>query len=282
MADTKIPCSINILTLNNIQVIHRCLETLTEFGEVVVSDGGSTDGTLEVCELNGCKVISQSDKYLYQNNAIKDFSGVRNDLIAASSFEWILCVDSDEFLEAETIEKIRNICIGHTKTTNVLRFNRVYVVAGQKIDNCITYPSIQVRMFKKSKVRGFINDIHEVLLPLDPKDIETVNCTVMVPLPSTDDLKEKWLGYIDHIVKTRHANMTFDYKYWFRGTIVAYAITIILSLKYFVTYKLFSKGVDMPVRYELLRIWYYIKVPKDITLHILMRKIRKNFVNKYD
>ena len=57
----KIPCSVSILTLNSANGLRACLESLKDFGEIIICDGNSTDDTRDIARSFGAKVIKQYD-----------------------------------------------------------------------------------------------------------------------------------------------------------------------------------------------------------------------------
>jgi len=60
-SDKKIPASVGILTLNSGKTLRRALNSLTDFAEIIVCDGNSTDDTLEIAREYGAKIIRQYD-----------------------------------------------------------------------------------------------------------------------------------------------------------------------------------------------------------------------------
>ena len=62
MPDQKIKCSVGILTLNSADGLKDCLPAFTDFDEVIVCDGNSTDNTVEVAKSFGAKVIKQYEQ----------------------------------------------------------------------------------------------------------------------------------------------------------------------------------------------------------------------------
>ena len=86
-----VPYSICIITKNECNILEECLQRLKSLGqEIVVLDTGSTDGT---CEM----VVKYTDK-LYHFEWCNDFSAARNECIKYASNDYILTVDSDEYL----------------------------------------------------------------------------------------------------------------------------------------------------------------------------------------
>ncbi len=86
-----IPYSICIITKNESTILEECLRRLQTLGqEIVVLDTGSTDNT---CEM----VLKYTDK-LFHFEWCDDFSAARNQCIRHASNDYILTVDSDEYL----------------------------------------------------------------------------------------------------------------------------------------------------------------------------------------
>src|SRR3989338_4857320 len=104
----KIPASVQILTFNNRDTIERCLQSVQDFDDIIVLDGGSTDGTLDVLARYGVRIYPQHEDWAF-SGPISDFSAVRNRGFDRARYSWFIYIDSDEFFPPETVEEIASI-----------------------------------------------------------------------------------------------------------------------------------------------------------------------------
>lgn len=91
-----------VLTKNDEEKIVDCLESFSEFEEIIVVDDFSKDRTVDVI-----KSLPFSTKIKVFKNSLNDnFSQQRNFALSKSNNEWVLFVDSDEVVAKELFEEI--------------------------------------------------------------------------------------------------------------------------------------------------------------------------------
>ena len=95
--------SVAIIFKNEIRCIERCLKSLLPLKErvsceIVMADTGSTDGSREIAE--------RYADTLFDFTWVDDFSAARNAVLDRCFGEWVLVIDSDEWLDAEFDELI--------------------------------------------------------------------------------------------------------------------------------------------------------------------------------
>jgi glycosyltransferase involved in cell wall biosynthesis len=78
---------------DNERTISRCIESLRWAGEVIVVDGGSRDRTPEICSALGASVHTRSDW--------RGHGPQKNRALDLASNEWVLSIDSDEWVTPE-------------------------------------------------------------------------------------------------------------------------------------------------------------------------------------
>jgi len=98
----KLPVSVIIPVRNEARNLPRCLQALSEVGEVYVIDSQSTDDTVEIARSRGAKVV----QFHYQGGWPKKRQWAINTLPIA--YGWILLLDADEILTPELAEEIRD------------------------------------------------------------------------------------------------------------------------------------------------------------------------------
>ena len=86
-----------IITKNADRTIAACLDALKWTSEVIVLDSGSTDQTLHIAKRKGAKFHS-ADWH--------GFGPQKNLAIKLSKSDWILSIDSDEFVSQELATEI--------------------------------------------------------------------------------------------------------------------------------------------------------------------------------
>ena len=89
-----------IIVKDREKVIERCLESIKDCDEIIVSDTGSTDNTIKLCKKYTDKVYTD-----YKWN--DDFAEARNHAASYATGDWIFVIDSDEWLDKNGIKKIR-------------------------------------------------------------------------------------------------------------------------------------------------------------------------------
>lgn len=93
----KIPITLLVMTYNEACNIGRCLDSAPFASEKIVIDSGSTDGTVEISQQHGAKVIHQP--WL-------GFGAQRNFASTQASNDWILFLDADEALTPELSDEL--------------------------------------------------------------------------------------------------------------------------------------------------------------------------------
>ena len=101
-----INASVGILTYNSEKHLINCLNSVIDFKEILIFDGGSTDKTLKIAKKYNCIIKKQPKKLKFKNNKIKDFSSLRELILKSSKYELVLFLDSDEFLNKSILKKI--------------------------------------------------------------------------------------------------------------------------------------------------------------------------------
>jgi glycosyltransferase involved in cell wall biosynthesis len=153
----KVPLSVAIITLNEEDRLPSCLESLSFAEEVVVVDSGSTDRTLEIARTAGCRVFEES---------WKGFGLQKQSAVDKCINEWVLVIDADELIPAETAKVIMEIL--ETPQADGYSFPRKNFFNSKWIRHGGWWPDRVVRLFRKT--HGHISDeiVHESVIVSGP------------------------------------------------------------------------------------------------------------------
>ena len=94
--------SVCIITKNEAEKLEKCLKSIKAYDlEIVVVDTGSVDATKQVIK----KYADVSGEFVWCN----DFCRARNYCIGLANNDWILVLDSDEWIEQFDVAKKQTI-----------------------------------------------------------------------------------------------------------------------------------------------------------------------------
>jgi glycosyltransferase involved in cell wall biosynthesis len=166
----KISCSVGILTFNSASTLRRALESVKDFDDIIVCDGGSSDGTLTIASEFGARIIAQNVQFKNPDGTLKDFAGVRNQLLDAAQHDWFLYIDSDETISDGLREDIREITKDRPLQTSqgrsfveplVYKIPYGIMMDGREIRCSSSSPGYQTRFFNKQSGARFEKPVHE-------------------------------------------------------------------------------------------------------------------------
>ena len=150
--------SIVVIARNEVGRVGRMLDSVRFADEVVILDGGSTDGTVEEATARGAKVHVAADW--------AGFGRQRNRALSHASGEWVLALDCDEWvvpaLEAEIMETIRDA------RHDAYRIPRASFLCGHRIRHSGWSPDYVVRLFRRAGARFTEDVVHERLVHSGP------------------------------------------------------------------------------------------------------------------
>ena len=171
--------SVNILCKNNAKSILICLESVINcVDEIIIIDTGSNDGTIELIK-NFFKLHDCQYKLIEEQN-FKGYSHHRNQAIKESSGNWILVLDSDEYLSKDFQNQLRTLCSSCIFSAYKIFRRWISQIDSQEAWFTNTkkfkgrYKSI-IRLFKKSESVEYRGEIHEAVFGLEKKRIKNLN-----------------------------------------------------------------------------------------------------------
>jgi len=92
--------SVYIVAYNEEAKLQAALESVAWADEILVVDSGSTDGTVELAERFGARVVQIP---------FEGFGKLRNCAVEACTHEWIFSLDADERCTEEVRDEIKSI-----------------------------------------------------------------------------------------------------------------------------------------------------------------------------
>ena len=148
--------SICIITKNECENLKICLDRIKDLGcEIVVVDTGSTDDSR--------KIASAITPCMYEFSWCDDFSAARNYAVQKAGNDWILFLDSDEFVDMFDMPKLLEQMQTMPASIGHIHIKSLYESDGQTMSS--TEPI--ARLFSR-RLYHFEGRIHEQIVPLDP------------------------------------------------------------------------------------------------------------------
>ncbi|HLD18382.1 MAG TPA: glycosyltransferase family 2 protein, partial [Candidatus Nanoarchaeia archaeon] len=144
--------SVTIITLNEEANIRACLESVKWADEILVSDSGSSDRTVEICKEYGAKVF---------NDVWLGFGKQKNLIAGRARNNWILNIDADERVTPELKKEIEEVLNnGDCEGYNIPRKN---FFSNKWIRHCGWYPDYNLRLYRRDKGRFNERNVHEAV-----------------------------------------------------------------------------------------------------------------------
>lgn len=144
-----------IIVFNDVEKIEAAINSVMWADEVVVVDSHSTDGTTELAQKLGAKVVHED---------FNGFGDLRNKAITHCQYDWIFSLDSDERCTIELRDEILNIV---NTSISQLR-HRVFFVPrknyfmGKWIKHSGWYPNYrQPQLFFRGCMSYTLDSVHE-------------------------------------------------------------------------------------------------------------------------
>lgn len=143
--------SVVIITKNSANRIEECLKSIKDLAdEILVVDGGSTDGTLEIVKKYRGKIIKQTGR---------GYSDWRNQGIKESRNGWIFYIDDDERTTPELVKEIKETM--NNPQYNYYAIPRRNIILGREMRFGGWWPDYVKRLYKKSALKKWVGDLHE-------------------------------------------------------------------------------------------------------------------------
>ncbi len=216
---SKCYLSVLVITHNAERTLAKCLSSIPQGCELIVVDSGSTDSSREIAAIFGARVFV---------NKWEGFAAQRNYAVTLASSDWLLFLDSDEWLTAssgqEVIEFVRNNLV---KRAGVFRrlsyFNGRLVKHGDWANDWVA------RLVHRNNAIWVGEEPHPVL---DVKSLELIklkNPLFHDPYSNIEDFERKIQSYAKQWAYSAYqkgtkvnalAYMTRAFWRWLRGFIL--------------------------------------------------------------
>ncbi|MHC9541082.1 MAG: tetratricopeptide repeat protein [Vulcanimicrobiota bacterium] len=183
--DGKIDLSICMIVKNEEADIRACIESVREVaGEIVILDTGSTDRTVEIAEEMGAHVFSAR----WEN----DFAKARNQCLSHARGNWVLFIDADERLTAESRIPLRNVVSARPGWPIVFAVKFFNMTDNNTVSSVHCAPRLFVRLPQVT----FSGKLHEQICYADTRD--------MIPSILREDIIIEHHGYKKSIMTARN------------------------------------------------------------------------------
>ena len=143
--------SATIITLNEERNLPRAIESLRCCDEILVVDSGSTDGTVEVAEKHGARVLDAN---------WRGYAGQKNYASDQAAHDWVLSIDADEALSEDLEAEIWQIKKGGPQY-DAYTVPRMAQYLGRWILHSGWYPDRKIRLFDRRKAKWVGQFVHE-------------------------------------------------------------------------------------------------------------------------
>lgn len=152
---SEIALSVALITRNESRHIAACLKSVAFADEWVVVDSGSTDGTREIAEALGARVV-QTDDW-------PGFGIQKNRALALARGRWVLSLDADERVSPALAERIRAVVRDDAESAEGYELSRLSRFCGQWMRHGDWYPDRVLRLFRRGRGRFTDDQVHERL-----------------------------------------------------------------------------------------------------------------------
>lgn len=153
MAEKRIILSVVLAVYNEQANLERCLRSVADIAdEIVVVDGGSTDGTAALAKKLGALVFITDNPAMFHINKQKALDRAAGD--------WILQLDADEVVDAPLKQEIRHVLADKTSADAYYIPRRNYFL-GDWLRKGGQYPDYVIRLFRNGKGRFPQKNVHE-------------------------------------------------------------------------------------------------------------------------
>ncbi|MBT3293303.1 glycosyltransferase family 2 protein [Candidatus Peregrinibacteria bacterium] len=247
-----IPISVHILTYNSGETLENTLMSIKDCEEILVIDGDSTDNTLDIASKYNAKVISQET-----TGKITDFSSVRNLALANASKDWIFALDSDEVATEEILESMKEAVIKNEIAAFYVI--RKYVLNdGRVVDFASTYPNKRLYFFNKKAINKWIKPVHERPELCESVPVYDLEGACLAPLGNNEDY---WRKNNRYLKLERQKSKNKGWKHWLVSRLFHTTRSRSIALiRIMIIWGIPRKGVRLPLRYEIARLIYGLKL----------------------
>lgn len=146
------PISTVIIARDEAERLERCVRSCLPFSdEVLVVDGGSTDGTQELAERLGCRVVF---------NEWPGYSAQRNFGAGVAAHDWIFSIDSDEAADDELSRAVKAIRNSPVEEHSAYGIERVNSFMGAWLTES---PELKVRLYDRRRAAFTESVVHELV-----------------------------------------------------------------------------------------------------------------------
>jgi glycosyltransferase involved in cell wall biosynthesis len=147
--------SVIIIAKDAEATVRRCLDSVAWADEIVVVESGSNDRTADICRELGAKV--------YQTPDWPGFGPQKNRALDLARGDWVLSLDSDEWVTAELRAEITRVTAS-PGGKSAFRIPRYSSFCGRFMHHSGWWPDHVTRLFRRGTARFSDDLVHERLI----------------------------------------------------------------------------------------------------------------------